>query len=207
MLLLSGAANAQTGLVIVEEVSLDKLRDHCQRLLQALDELKAPLPADTAKALKALLKEEAKDADATAVKIQELLDRHCLIGISINPESRVKAARGPATAELQQERETVVLVKVHNDAGVTHALTVSGPQLRGAGQTGEDRWLEAVVHNKPPLGKALSGQKVEYVVVRLTAHARGKREATLKFDVEQGTQDLGFRSEVPVLFTVKAADR
>jgi len=40
-------------------------------------------------------------------------------------------------------------------------------------------------------------------VLRLRASAAGKREATLKFDVGQGTQDLGFRAEVPVLFTVQ----
>ena len=33
----------------------------------------------------------------------------------------------------------------------------------------------------------------------------GRREATIAFDVGQGTQDLGFRAEVPVLFTVKPA--
>ena len=33
----------------------------------------------------------------------------------------------------------------------------------------------------------------------------GRREATLTFDVGQGTQDLGFRAEVPVLFTVRPA--
>jgi hypothetical protein len=42
--------------------------------------------------------------------------------------------------------------------------------------------------------------------VRLAAHEAGKREATLKFDVGQGTQDLGFRAEVPVLFTVRPTE-
>jgi hypothetical protein len=37
----------------------------------------------------------------------------------------------------------------------------------------------------------------------LTALEAGKREATLNFDVGQGTQDLGFRAEVPILFHVK----
>jgi hypothetical protein len=30
----------------------------------------------------------------------------------------------------------------------------------------------------------------------------GKREATLSFDIGQGTQDLGFRSEVSLLFNI-----
>ena len=33
----------------------------------------------------------------------------------------------------------------------------------------------------------------------------GQREATLSFDVGQGSQDLGFRSEIPVLFNVRPA--
>ena len=33
----------------------------------------------------------------------------------------------------------------------------------------------------------------------------GKREAVISFDVGQGTQDLGFRSEVPVLFDIRPA--
>jgi hypothetical protein len=36
--------------------------------------------------------------------------------------------------------------------------------------------------------------------VQLYSRDAGKREATLTFDVGQGTQDLGFRSELPVLF-------
>ena len=54
-----------------------------------------------------------------------------------------------------------------------------------------------------PLGKALSGAKVEYVLMRLRPRETGKREATLHFDAGQGSQDLGFRAEVPILFTVK----
>src|SRR5262249_45925301 len=33
----------------------------------------------------------------------------------------------------------------------------------------------------------------------------GKREATIGFDVGQGTQDLGFRGEAPVLFDIRPA--
>ena len=66
------------------------------------------------------------------------------------------------------------------------------------------RWLEATLITPAPLPKTLSGERVEYVVLRLTAREAGKREATLKFDAGQGTQDLGFRAEVPILFTVRS---
>ena len=49
----------------------------------------------------------------------------------------------------------------------------------------------------------LSGLKVEYAIALIYSGDAGKREATLGFDVGQGTQDLGFRAEVPVLFTIR----
>jgi hypothetical protein len=179
------------------------LREHCRDLLKGLDALKAPLPPETARALAALLEKEPRDAEAASAAVQKLLDPHCLLGVSINAESRVKVERGPAAATLVEGRPAVVLVKVHNEGGVTHALAVSGPQLRTADTRAEGRWLEAAVVNDAPFGRRLSGRRLEYRVLRLTAHEGGKREATLQFDVGQGTQDLGFRGEVPVLFTVR----
>ena len=190
---------------IVDDVLFAPLRDHCQRLVKALEARKAPLPEGAAKELQRLLRDGTKDPMAAA-KIQQLLDQHCLCVVTINPESRVKAARGPLSPVLVRDRPTIVLIKVHNEAGVTHPLKVSGPQLRTANQKEEGRWLDVAVESAAPLAEKLSGQKVEYVVIRLTARETGKREATLAFDVGQGTQDLGFRAEVPILFAVRPKD-
>jgi hypothetical protein len=46
----------------------------------------------------------------------------------------------------------------------------------------------------------LNGHPIEYAVLSLSTQEVGMREATLSFDVGQGTQDLGFRGELPVLF-------
>jgi hypothetical protein len=188
---------------LVEDVEWKPLREHCRHLLEGLEKLKAPLPAATTQALKALLKDEPADSDAAAAAVQKLLDPHCLLTVTINPESRVKAARGAGTVELLQDQERIVLVKVQNDAGSTAALTVTGPEVRELGKPAEGRWLEASTATAPFAGK-LSGQRLEYVVLRLTAREAGKREATFRFDVGQGTQDLGFRAEAPILFTVRA---
>src|SRR5262249_55953249 len=51
----------------------------------------------------------------------------------------------------------------------------------------------------------LSGLKVEYALALLYSSQAGKREAVIGFDVGQGTQDLGFRGEVPVLFDARPA--
>jgi hypothetical protein len=197
VLFIPARVNAQDTLPVVDDVNFGQLRDQCERLLKALEALKAPLPEDAAKELQALLREGAKDKEAPQ-KIQRLLDGRCLFGVSINPESRVKAARGPLTAQLIRDQPVYVLVKVHNDAGVTAPLKIEGPHIRTAGKAEDGRWLQAAV-----VGDRLSGQKVEYVVLRLTAREAGKREATFGFDVGQGTQDLGFRAEVPVLFSVR----
>jgi hypothetical protein len=203
MLPLQGESKTEAALPLVEYVDCDDLRGQVGHILEALDALKAPLPKGNTQALKALAKVNAGDPQKTAEAIQKLLDRHCLIGVTINPESRVKAARGAAAAELKRNCEAVVLIKIQNDGGVTHSLGVTGPQIREGKASDRQRWLEARLYTRRPMREKLSGQKLEYVILRLTAHETGKREATLKFDVGQGTQDLGFRAEVPVLFTVQ----
>ncbi|GIW78905.1 MAG: hypothetical protein KatS3mg105_0712 [Gemmatales bacterium] len=55
----------------------------------------------------------------------------------------MKAARGPAKAKLRLNRPVVFLVKVDNDAGVTAALRVHGPELRS--EMNPRGWLEALV--------------------------------------------------------------
>src|SRR5205823_4439582 len=67
----------------------------------------------------------------------------------------------------------------------------------------KDRFLQVEMVSKPPLTDKLSGLKVEYAVALLYSSEAGKREATLGFDVGQGSQDLGFRGEVPILFEVR----
>jgi hypothetical protein len=179
----------------VEELDAAALRPHVRQLLAALPA--DLLPPVTRQELLRLLAKPRPDP----ARVQELLDAHCLVAVSINPESRVKAARGPAAAVLVRDQAVAVLVKVHNEAGVTHPLVVTGPQLRGP--PGPGRWLDAAVAAGPPLPRSLTGQPLQYVVLHLTAREAGKREATLCFDVGQGTQDLGFRAEVPILFTVR----
>jgi hypothetical protein len=192
---------------VAEGVEARSLRVQCQRLLDTLAQTKAALPRETEGQLRDLLRGEKKDSDETAEKIQKLLNVQCLVGVSINPESRVKAARGPRSANLVVGKDTIFIIRVLNEAGVTHPLSVQSPQMSIPGEATNERWLEAVVFgssSKPDetKGAKLSGQKVEYLLLRLKAKEGGKREATLIFDVGQGTQDLGFRAEVPILFAI-----
>ena len=193
----------QAPLPIAADVEWESFRDRTRKLVKGLESLQAPLPEATLRELKGLLDKEPPTPQAAAEAVQKLIDPYCLIGVSINPESRVKAARGPASVELPKGREMILLIKIQNDAGVTHALNLSGDQITAADKPEEGRWLKAVIVNDEPFPRKLSGQRVDYLVLKLTALEAGKREATLKFDVGQGTQDLGFRGEVPILFRVK----
>jgi hypothetical protein len=202
--LVASPLRAQSALPLVEDADYKALQTHVKSLVNGLEKQQAPLPAETLAQLRPLLDKEPNDPAAAATAIQKVLDAHCLLGVSINPESRVKVTRGPTVAELRENESKYIFVKIHNDAGVTAALTVTGPQLAAPGKASDDHWLEASVVTEAPFAAKLGGQRVEYVVVKLTAHGTGKREATFKFDVGQGTQDLGYRAEVPILFNVRA---
>src|SRR5260370_13400628 len=72
------------------QVEGQPLAANVNRLLQALEFLGAPLPAETTTALQAAVK--AQDAS----QLQQILDPHVLQLVTLNPESRVKGARVPA---------------------------------------------------------------------------------------------------------------
>jgi hypothetical protein len=199
---LAGVTSAQE-MPVVADAEWARFRPHLERLLRGLDAAGGQLPEDSRKKLRALLQTPPKDTSEAVLAAQEILDRHCLIAIHINPESRVKAARGPASASLVHNRPQVFLVKVHNEGAIRHSLAVGGDEFRLKGKAAGGRWLEGAFIAPAPLAANLSGEPVEYVLLRLTARETGKREATLRFDAGQGTQDLGFRAEVPILFRIQ----
>ena len=203
------------------QVEAQPLASNVLRLLDALDYLGKPLsPAIRVELTKA---GQARDAE----KLQHILDPYVLVAVHINPEARVKVARGAAPAVLQQAGYTPVIVKILNDAGGTQTLRIGSPQagpvyagmsrLSGdrmqqqylrvnentEGRT--DRFLELEMFTAAPMTRSLSGLGVEYAIALIYSSEAGKREATLSFDVGQGTQDLGFRADAPVLFDVKPA--
>jgi len=156
--------------------------------------------------------------DAAAVeRAQAILDAHALFLVTINPEQRVKVAQAAAKPELVEGGWRQVLVKVVNEAGTTAALDVTSGEKKpvfagpgggkGASAAAGDpplssRWLDLQWRAlAAPVRKELSGLGVEYRLLGLYSRDAGKREARFTFDAGQGTQDLGFRSEVSVLFT------
>jgi len=206
----------------VLEVDRQPLIEATKRLIQALDVVGQPLSEADQAALKMAFADENNIRCVTS--IQKLLDAQCLAVVLINAESRVSVTEGPVDKELVQQGWRSFLVKVHNAAGITPQLVIDSPQAAPIYQLGkgarqqpqtdndlvsqaeaEQRFLDIESFSKQPLKQKLSGLAVEYRIVQLYSRDAGKREATLTFNVGQGTQDLGFRSELPVLFNALPA--
>ena len=185
------------------------------RLDEALSFLGNPLSEADSEQLRAL--QDQALSPATTARIEDILDPYCLAMVDINAEGRVKVIRGPAQATLMQGGWTSFLVKVHNQAGVTARLEVESPNAdprlhrsTGAprvqaenvltpGQV-DNRFLELYMYRNRPLHARLSGLKLEYAVVQIYSKDAGRREAKIGFNVGQGSQDIGFRSAIDILF-------
>ncbi|MFO0954251.1 MAG: CehA/McbA family metallohydrolase [Isosphaeraceae bacterium] len=215
--LLAGRSLAED-LPVVSGVEFQPLSAQARRVAEALDWLGQPLDASQKAKLEAALKES--DESKAVKAIQGVLDPLCLVGVNINPESRVKAMQGPASPRLAQHGWRVFLVKVHNEAGVTAELKVESPNAAPLYHRSTNspspkvtvpksevpqRWMDVSMFGERPLQKPLSGLLLEYRVIQLYSRDAGRREAKLAFHVGQGTQDLGFRSDVDVLFTCEPA--
>lgn len=217
-------------LPIVTDVELQPLSASVKRMIQALEWEGAPLSAADRTALEKAM-ESGKGEEAVEA-IQKILDPHCLFGVNINPEMRVKVQQGNAAPELVQKGWRPFLVKVENECGTKATLNIVSPQAEtpfassawiqpnpsdvAAGRKGvdfydkppikpDDLWLEIAPFEKQPLVPTLSGLRLEYRLISLSSRDAGKRDASFGFDVGLGTQDLGFRAETHVLFTVAPA--
>lgn len=207
-------------LAVVHGVAKQPLAAQALRVVDALNYVGEPISDADRTALKEAV--ETVDEATAVVAIQSILDRHVLAAVTINPESRVSAIAGPAAKVLVEQGWRTFLVKVYNEAGVTAPLAVASPQAlptyetgRGARQRPQElqdlvspaesklRFLDLEVYAKQPLLPQLSGLTVEYRILQLFSRDAGQREATLQFNIGQGTQDLGFRSDVPILFDCK----
>ncbi len=209
---LPGASGAQEPAAI-EGLEPQPLAAQARRIAEALELVGASLEPERARSLEAAL--ASADAGEVVLGIQRALDPLCLALVHVNPESRVKAAPGPAPRELAQGAWRVFLIKVHNEAGVTarlrctspngevpYVISSDEPEPTGVVEAAEvrERWLALESFDEAPLAESLSGLALEYRLLLLHARDAGTREARLVFDVGQGTQDLGFRAEVDVLF-------
>jgi hypothetical protein len=160
------------------------------------------------------------DEIAAVKRLERVLDKYTLATIEINPESRVKVEQGPAKPDLVEGGTRLFLVKVLNQARVTAPLKVTSPNSGNVYITSngapapprkltpkdaQEKWATISIYDKPPMPKRLSGLGLEYQILEIYSRDSGQRSAVLQFDVGQTSQDLGFRSELLVLFTAQPA--
>jgi hypothetical protein len=136
-------------------------------------------------------------ADKDRQAVRNALSDHILLEVWINPESRVKVARGKGSAELVVEKSRVFLVEIVNDAGA-----VAEMRVRVASGADTPGLFAAEFVKTRTVSDRLAGLTLQYLLVAVRCREAGRREATFTLDAGQGTQDLGFRSEVPVLFRI-----
>lgn len=222
VLLAAAPRSTADDLTLVHGVERQPLIAATQRLMEALQYSGTPLAPTVVTELKNAFQEKN---DRTAIKrIQELLDPLCLTEININAESRVKVKAGPVAKRLMQQGWRTFLVKVHNEAGINPELKVESPNAAPVNQKGKgarqqprtdeklvnpsdvpNRWLDVSLLNREPMTNTLSGLLLEYRPLLLFSRDVGKREASLAFNIGQGTQDIGFRNAVPILFDCEPA--
>jgi hypothetical protein len=132
-------------------------------------------------------------AVAPPVEIEPPGDEEVFLVVTINPEGRVKVARGGHVPVLKRGGPSLAWVKIENQSGGRQRL-----EARGTYSGAKENPFRLEV-----LAGTLRGREVEYRRMRITCTRAGKRELTIAFEAGQGTQDIGFRGETPVLFEVR----
>ena len=199
-------------------VALQPLAQQARRLDTTLTSLGQPISPDDRRVIDEAI--GARNEEDGVQQIQAALDKYVLATVRINPESRVSVEAGPAKPELVEGGSRLFVVKVLNEASVTAPLRVESPNhgdvfIRSNGSpepiealtTREvrDRWASISIYDKPPMPRRLSSLPVEYVLLDIYSRDSGQRSAQLGFNVGQGTQDVGSRNDVAILFTALPA--
>lgn len=193
---------------IVRDVERQPFVSQTRRLIEALDFAGSPLSAEDLDALTAAMTSE-NDAE-NVESIQRILNSYTLIDVHINAEARVTLARGECDAALQEQGWKTFLVRVHNEPGVTARLAVSSKNSQPtmdpsrartiSPQDVKERWLQLKMVDKKPLNPRLSGLAAEYRLLTIFSRDAGVREGHIAFDIGHGTQDIGFRNDLHILF-------
>jgi hypothetical protein len=201
-------------------VPLQPLALQVRQLEEAMNYLGQPFQAAE---LRRIHEAIANPDEAVAVRqLESILDAHVLLNVDINPESRVKVEEGTARPELVEAGTRLFLVKVINNGRVRAPLVVQSPNsgdvyVRSNGnpappiqlspQESKERWANISLYQRPPMRPRLSGLALEYAVLEIYSRDAGQRSAKISFNVGQGSQDIGFRNDVTILFTALPARR
>jgi hypothetical protein len=199
-------------------VSLQPFAQHVRQVETSLAYLGQPLDPSDHEAINQAI--AGNDEAAAVARLEQILDKYTLMIVDISAESRVKVRSGAAKAELVEAGTRIFLVKVTNKAGVTAQLVAESPNALPIfvqsdlspeppkvieAADSRDRWMDLELYDKDPMSPRLSGLPLEYRILTIYSRDRGQRSAAIGFDVGQGTQDIGFRNEMTVLFNALPA--
>ena len=127
-----------------------------------------------------------------------------LVQVTISPEGRVKAASEVRRPALTQQAWTEFDIVIENGAGVTAPFGIESKQLMTSlADVARDRWLRLEIVPSGPL----TGQRDEKRTLRLWSRDAGRRSAVMNVNAGQGSQDLGFRSDLLLTFVIAPASK
>jgi hypothetical protein len=201
-------------------IPLQPLAQQVRQLEDALNYLGQPLPAADQRRINEAIGNP--DEAAAVAQLQAVLDPYVLLSVDINPESRVKVEQGAAKPDLVEAGTRLFLIKVANNGHVTAPLSVVSPNsgpvyVRSSGnpappieltaRDSAERWADISLYQQPPMRRRLTGLALEYAILEIYSRDAGQRSAKIALNVGQGTQDIGFRNDVMIVFTALPARR
>lgn len=112
----------------------------------------------------------------------------------------MKAIASEGQRKLHRGTWTEFTIVIENAAGITAPLVIESHQLMSDNlDTARDQWLRLSIE---PSG-SLTGATTETRSLFLFSRDAGIRTAILNVNAGQGTQDLGFRSDVVLSFQIE----
>ncbi|MBI3857206.1 MAG: EF-hand domain-containing protein, partial [Planctomycetes bacterium] len=166
-----------------------------------------------------------REAGRDARRLQQALESEVLVEVVLG--EKTVATRGRAPAALQQAGFTPHLIRVVNETGSKNPLRVaspqSGPVYAGVAELsmqrqdqkslranenlkGEPRFLQVELFQSPPLTPALSGLRVEYLVLLIYSSEAGRRPAEIEFAGAPVSLDFDILPAVPLRLALRDVD-
>ena len=171
----------------------DSVARQVRTIVAALERSQMKWPADTTRVVQSALNREEAGPIHAAVADQVFLN------VFVSPEGRVRVVRGPATAKLSVKTPSLFLIRIENQSGGQQRIKVQGTYFGGL-----DNPFTLSVKQLDQLGPDLIGLPVEYRLIEISGRKAGRHELTITVEAGQGSQDLAFRAEAPVLFNVES---
>lgn len=203
----------QSKLKLIPGIERQAFTAQATRLIDAMNFAGSPISDEDVAAINAASKIE-DDSEAVNT-LQRILNAYTLVDVQISPEARVKLHQGEAKPLLREQGWRAFLVRVHNEPRVTARLDVDS---KNSGETMDfgregvisaedvrERWLKVEMVDRKPLNPTLSGLALEYRIVTIFSRDAGDREGHIAFNIGQGTQDIGFRNDLNILFDCQPA--